>query len=83
MHASEIRKGEEQIQFSLAIFEGAELHPQAVTVHRHTPAAAAGRALKPYEINLSVSQVLLGLLTGVGAVSLFVWALVRLWLFGQ
>jgi len=82
LHANEVRKGQEQIQFSLAALEGARLQPRPVTIHRQA-SAAAQRALKPYEINLSVSQVLLGLATAAGSLSLFVWALVRLWLFGR
>jgi len=83
LQANEIRKGEEQIQFSLAVLEGARLQRRPAAIRRRTSAAAAERALKPYEINLSLAQVLLGLVTGVGSVSLFVWALVRLWLFGR
>jgi hypothetical protein len=83
LHANEIRKGQEQIQFSLAVLEGPRLQPRPVPLSRQTSAIAAQRALKPYEINLSVSQVLIGLVAGVGSLSLFVWALVRLWLFAR
>ena len=83
LHANEIRKGQEQIQFSLAVLEGARLQPRPIAVNRQTSAIAAQSALKPYEINLSISQVLLALAAGVGSLSVFVWALVRLWLFGR
>jgi hypothetical protein len=83
LHVNEIRKGQEQIQFTLAALGGARLQPRPVTVNRQTPAIAAQRALKAYEINLSVAQVLVWLIAGVGSLSLFVWALVRLWLFGR
>lgn len=83
LQANEIRKGQEQIQFSLAVLEDARLQPHPVTLNRQIPTVAVENALKPYEINLAVSQVLLGLVAGVGSLSLFVWALVRLWLFGR
>jgi hypothetical protein len=83
LHANEIRKGQEQIQFSLVVLEGARLQPRPVAVDRQPSAIAAQRALKPYEIDLSVSQVLIGLVAGVGSLSLFIWALVRLWLIGR
>jgi hypothetical protein len=83
LHANEIRKGQEQIQFSLAVLEGARLQPRPGAVNRQPSAVTAEHALEPYEINLSVSQVLIGLVAGVGSLGLFVWALVRLWLFGR
>jgi hypothetical protein len=83
LHANEIRKGQEQIQFSLAVLEGARLQPRPVAINRQTSPAVVQRAVKPYEINLSVSQVLLALVTATTSIGLFVWALVRLWLFGR
>jgi hypothetical protein len=41
------------------------------------------QAADPGEVTLSVPQVLLGFGVALGSLSLFIWALVKLWLFGR
>jgi hypothetical protein len=77
----EIRKGDGQIQFSLAAIEGARLRTRARAMNERV--AAAERAITPNEINLSGSQLLVGLVSGLCLVSLFAWGVVRVWLFRQ
>jgi len=81
LHADGIRKGQEQIQFSLAVLEGARLQPKPVVINQRA-ARMAERALRPYEIHISGSQVLFWLVTAVASIGLFIWAIIRLWLFG-
>jgi len=43
--------------------------------------SVAQRAVAPFEINLTGSQLLVGLMFGLCLVSLFAWVFVRYWLF--
>ena len=80
LHADQIRKGQEQIQFSLAVLESARLQPLPT---RARPAVAvSAQALRPCEITVSGSQLLVGFASGLVSVGLLVWAIIRLWLFG-
>jgi uncharacterized protein (DUF2336 family) len=45
--------------------------------------SARERVSSPGGITLSVSQVLLAVAIAIGSLSLFIWALVKLWLFGR
>ena len=44
---------------------------------------AREQAADPGEIALSIPQVLLGFGVAMGSVSVFIWALIKLWLFGR
>lgn len=81
LYPDQIQAGREQVQFSLAVLDGARLQP-LTTMPERSPAVTAP-ALRPYEINVSGSQVLVGVLSGLGAIGLLVWAVIRLWLFGE
>lgn len=80
LHADEIRKGADQLQYVLATLQNAHLQPKRGAVRRNV---ATAETLRPYELNLNGSQVLLWVLAGATSLGLFVWALIRLWLFGQ
>ena len=69
------------MQNSLAVLEGTRLQPRAGAINRDL--SVNEPALRPFELNLSGSPLLLGLTAALGSMSLFVWALVRLWLFGR
>ena len=64
---------------SLAALEGSRLQAMPVLGQR---VLATERALEPYEIELSISQLLVGFASAVGSLGFFIWALIRLWLFG-
>ena len=64
---------------SLAALEGSRFEARPVRGQR---VAVTERALEPYEIELSISQVLVGFASAVGSLGFFIWALIRLWLFG-
>lgn len=68
-----------QMEFPLAVLEG--LRPPVEQANDELPVTE--RALRPYEISLSGSQVLLGSATALGSIGPLVWALVKLWLFGH
>jgi len=72
------RNGEAPIDFSLAVLEGAR--PRVQQAKRNYPATE--KALRPYELNLSAAQVLLGSTAFLGSM-VFVWELVKIWLFGR
>lgn len=74
----EIRKGNDQLQFSLSVLETAQLQPKLKLVSaKSTPLLAGNR------INLSGSQVLVGFLSALCTVGLLSWAIIRFWLFEQ
>ena len=74
IHAEEIRKGQSEIPFSLAIFE-------KKPSRRRTDVAAADLAqpARSNELNLSGSQVLAGMST-LSVIGFSMWALLKLWL---
>ena len=79
IHPDERRKGVKQIQFSLEALQGAYLRPRGGTINNDT--LFAQRPVSSYELNLSISQVILGLLSTVCVGSLVAWAFVKYWLF--
>ncbi len=81
IRSDEFRKGEGPIQFSLAALESTRLQPRRRAMNEDV--AVAERAITPFEINLSGSQLLVGLAFGLCMVSLFAWGVVRYWLFAQ
>jgi hypothetical protein len=81
IRANEIRRGSEQIQFTLNALNGASLQPRR---RRNAyPKVAERAAVSPYQLNISGSQLLVWFSVGFCALSLFTWALLRLWLFEQ
>lgn len=80
LRAGELRKGQEQIQFSLAALEGARLRPRVDRIAAKV--VATERVLPAHTLNLSGSQILLAVVTTLVSMGLFAWAVIRLWLFG-
>jgi hypothetical protein len=78
IRANEIRRGNEQIQLALSAMDGPRLQPRR---RRNASDRVAERAISPYELNISGSQLLTWFSIGFCAVSLFIWGLLRLWLF--
>jgi len=78
IHAAEIRKDNGQLQFSLAALGAA--NPQAKTTILKNRATAVADA-RTYQLNLSGERVLAGAAAAVGFIGVFMWALIRLWLF--
>lgn len=76
LHADDLRGNQE---LSLAALDGSRFEARPVMGQR---VAVTERALEPYQIELSIPQVLLGFASAVGSLGFFIWALVRLWLFG-
>jgi hypothetical protein len=72
----EVRKGNGQIQFSLAVLDTTQLRPK-LSVGNAKSAPSFTRS----GINLSGSQVLVGWLSTSCTVGLLVWAIIHLWLF--
>ena len=80
--SDQVRKSGTQIQFSLAALSvaGRQL-PVASETKESTFGIRTAAAVR--SVNLSGSQILLGFVSVFGSKGLFVWALVKLWLFGQ
>jgi hypothetical protein len=76
IRAGEIRKGNGQIQFSLAVLEITQLRPKLKLINAN-PASSFTRN----ETNLAGSQVLVGSLSALCVVGLLLWAIIKLWLF--
>jgi hypothetical protein len=81
LRANELRKGKGQIEFSVAVLEGAKVRPRRSTVNPKT--VTTQRPGAPYELNLSGVQVVVGLALGFCSVVLLTWGLIRHWLFAQ
>jgi hypothetical protein len=74
IRTDEIRKGNSQIQFSLAVLGATQLQPR-VKLSNPSP------SFTPNEINLSASQVLVGSISALCTVGLLLWAIIKLWVF--
>lgn len=79
IHTDELPKNEGQMQFSLAALEDTRLQPKARVMAEDF--AISQRPASPYEINLSGSQILVGLMSALCLVGLLLWGFLRLWLF--
>jgi len=77
IRANEIRKGNGQIELSRTVLEATALRPKEYVV-----AANLARLGTPNELNLSGSQVVVGIYVLCTA-GLLMWTLLRLWLFEQ
>jgi hypothetical protein len=78
----EVRKSRSQIQFSPTALSVAGLQMPVANETKESEfrirTAAAVRS-----VNLSASNILLGSVSALGSMGLFVWTLVKLWLFGH
>jgi hypothetical protein len=75
IRADENRKGSSQIKFSLTVFEARPLRLKTVAV-----AADLAQSIRPSELNLSGSQMLVGV-SVFWTAGFLMWALLKLWLF--
>jgi hypothetical protein len=73
---NEFHSGQRQLKSSVITLEDKLLVPIAQS--RGPRAVAAERPLLPFEINISGTQLLMGLTLAFGCVALFVWAFLRL-----
>jgi hypothetical protein len=76
IRANEFRSDRRQLEFSVSALEGKILVPAAQS--RRPRVLAAERALLPAQINISGTQLLVGLALGLVGVALFVWAFLKL-----
>jgi hypothetical protein len=75
IRTGEIRKGNGQIQFSLAVLHSTQLRQLKVGDANPAPSFTGN------EINLFGSQVLIGSLSALCTIGLLLWAIIQLWLF--
>jgi len=76
----EIREGSDQ--FNLGVVPGVSLATATeVTQRGRAPLAHAGQSSAARELVFSVNQVLVGLVYAFSLTTLFMWAVIRLWLF--
>ena len=76
VHVEEIPKANDQTLSAFPVLEAAQLPPET-----KVRAADSLRSQRPNELNLSGSQLLVGLTSAFGAVGLLLWAIMKLWLF--
>ena len=75
IHADETQGGASQIQFSMTLIETAPMPRDANVAAAEQPSLS-----RPGELTLTGSQVLAGFVSALFAVSLLLWALIKLWL---
>lgn len=75
IRTDEIRKGDGQIQFSLAVLHSTQLRQLKVGDANPVPSFTGNG------INLFSSQVLVGSLSALCMIGLLLWAIIELWLF--
>jgi hypothetical protein len=78
IHVDEIRKGDGQIQFSLAVLGTPEL-----SLKSDAPAVDSEPFSRSNELHLSGLQLFAGFLSASRAAGLLVWAFLKLWLFAE
>ena len=78
IRAEEISTNDGQIQFSLAALGVNHLQPKT-TISKKRAAAVADASV--YQLKLSGERVLIGFAAAGGFIGVFMWALIRLWLF--
>jgi hypothetical protein len=76
IRAEEIRKEDDQIRFSPTVLETTQLRPK-----KEVYADKSVHSRAPYELNLSGSQLLVGLMSALSAVGLLLWVFLKLSLF--
>jgi hypothetical protein len=74
--AEEVVNENNATQFQFQVLESMELGPK-----RNVGATDAVRAMPAYEINITGTQLLIGLASALCGVGLMVWAFLKLWLF--
>jgi hypothetical protein len=80
--SDEVRKSGGQIQFSPAALGVVRLQlPAASNTKKSKFSIRTAAAVR--SVNLSGSQILLGCVSALGSMGVFVWALAKLWLFGH
>ena len=79
MHAENFSQNQLQLAPVVLTSTGA----QAKTPMVDLKLVARERAADPGQITLSLPKVLLGFGVAMGSVSVFIWALIKLWLFGR
>lgn len=79
IHAEELPKNQLQLAPVVLTVMGERAKDTVVERNR----AAREQVGNPSEISLSVSHVLLVAAVAMGSITLFIWALVKLWLFGR
>jgi hypothetical protein len=81
IHAAEIRKDNgqlQQLQFSLTALGATSLQAKTTISKKRMTAVAHAPT---YQLNLSGERVLAGVAAAGGFIGIFMWALIRLWLF--
>ena len=76
IHTDEIQRATGQIQCSMTIVETAQSR-----LDSHLSTAERSGSGRPGELNLSGSLVLVGWVSALCTVGLFLWAVIKLWLF--
>jgi len=76
LRADDLRK--DQVQFAVATLANTPLR-----LHAGEPVSMGDRRITPQVLSLSGPRGLLTLLSATASFSLFVWAIIKLWLFGQ
>jgi hypothetical protein len=76
IRTGEIRKGNGQIQFSLAVLETTKLRPKLKVDNADLALSFSWNG-----INLSGSQVLFASLSVLSTIGLLLWVIIQLWLF--
>jgi hypothetical protein len=78
IHAAEIRKDNGQLQFSLAGLGATSLQAKTTILKKRATAVADART---YQLYLSGDRVLAAVAAAGAFIGVFMWALIRLWLF--
>lgn len=81
LQAEESRTGDARFPSLLAVLEAER--PRPGTKSANPKFSVAQAAPRPYEVNLSGAQVLLGSAAMLGSIASFLWVLVRFWAFGR
>jgi hypothetical protein len=76
IRANEIRKGNGQIDFALTVLGRPEYRPKLRAGN-----AAVATALPRSGVNLSGSQVFVGLASALCMIGVMLWVVIQLWLF--
>lgn len=76
IRTGEIRKGNGQIQFSLAVLETTQLRPKLKVDN-----ADLALSFSRNGINLSGAQVLIASLSALSTIGLLLWVIIQFWLF--
>jgi hypothetical protein len=79
IHANEIRKGNAQIEFSIAALEGPRLVP--IRKNLNSEPATDQQPSTAFAVHISGIQLIVAMALGICSVFLLTWAFVRHWLF--